>query len=88
MDKFILKVSRHDYHHVEMGRNIERLKFYLEKVLDSTEYDDEVELTVEPQMLYFFAQTPHITRKELAKGLRSIAYKIQHGDEEGKIIGD
>ena len=39
---------------------------------------DDTYITMQPAQQLFFMQAPRISRKGLAKALRSIAYKIQH----------
>ena len=62
---------------IKLATEIERFTLALFEVTDTGENT----VVLEPKENYFFAARPHITRRQLAYALRSIAYKIQHHKE-------
>ena len=66
-------------YNLELEKEIHEMEMYIVDILK----EDKSELQGEVKQQLFFKYEPHITRRDLARILRSLAYKIQHYEDKG-----
>lgn len=74
MTDIILNAKIAKGYDTESESEFQSLYMYLYEIVK----EDKKTVAAIPKDTYFFVCKPRITRKDLARGLRSIAYKIQH----------
>jgi hypothetical protein len=80
MKKIGLQIENERAFDIKSHEHFQRLSFDMSEIVEINETKKEIIATIKPIKKFYFAEAPFITRRGLARALRSIAYKIQHGE--------